>query len=112
MRQQLAKQDSIRLSFVGEFQRFGVKTNYHGYSEKTVLLVNIKNTQHETVCDHLWFNFTKQFQTLGEIQPGQQISFDARVKKYVKGYINYREFIDNSSVDYKLSHPTKVKFVI
>ena len=30
-------------------------------------------------------------------------------KVYVKGYVNNREYIDEREIDYKLSHPTKVK---
>lgn len=37
------------------------------------------------------------------------MQFDARVKEYEKGYVNYRQGIDERTVDYRLSHPTKIK---
>ena len=111
MRKELSKQNNVRSSFIGVFVRFGTKTNYHGFPEKTVLLKDIKDNQNNIVCDHLWFNHTKQFQALGEIQPKTLISFNARVKEYVKGYINRDKFIDDSTIDYKLSHPTQVRKV-
>jgi len=39
------------------------------------------------------------------------IQFDARVKSYIKGYRGYRDDIYDKplSIDYKLSHPTKIK---
>jgi len=112
MRKQLEKQNKVRSSFVGIFVRFGTKTNYHGFPEKTVLLENIRNAENDIVCDHLWFNYTKQFQSLGDIKQGDAIRFDARVVEYKKGYVNHRKFIDEQTIDYKLSHPTKVSVMI
>lgn len=111
MRKQLEKQNNIRLSFIGIFERFGIKTNYHGFPEKTILLKNIKNIKNKIVCDHLWFNHTKQFQSLGDIKQGVAIKFDARIKKYKKGYVNYHKFINEQTFDYKLSHPTKISII-
>lgn len=112
MRKQLEKQNNLRSSFTGVFERFGIKTNYHGFPEKTVLLKNIKNAENKIICDHLWFNYTKRFQALGDIEPGVVIRFDARIKEYAKGYVNHRKFIDEQTFDYKLSHPTKVSVAI
>lgn len=107
-REQLAKQNNVRSSFIGIFERFGTKTNYHGIPEKTVLLKDIRDGNNNIVCDHLWFNYTKQFQSLGDINQGDIVKFDGRVKEYRKGYVNHREFIDEQTTDYKISHPTKV----
>jgi hypothetical protein len=108
MRKELSKIENERSSFIGTFKRYGTKTNYKGFPEKTILLINIKNIEGKVVSDHLWFNFTKQFEKLGELKEGDMVSFDARVKTYIKGYVNFREEIDNRELDYKLSHPTKV----
>lgn len=112
MRIQLAKQNNVRSSFTGIFERFGTKKNYHGFPEKTVLLSDIKDTKNNVVSSHCWFNFTKQFQALGDIKPGAIIEFDARVKKYNKGYVNHHEFVDERTFDFKLSHPTKIRIII
>jgi len=45
----------------------------------------------------------------GELKQGDKVEFHARVKEYVKGYVNYRDDIDESEIDYKLSHPTKIR---
>jgi len=107
MREQLEKQNNVRSTFTGIFERFGTKKNWHGFPEKTVLLKDIKDTDGNVACDHLWFNYTKQFQSIN-LKPSDIIKFDARVKEYEKGYVNYREYIDEREIDYKLSHPTKV----
>jgi len=98
-----------RLQFIGVFRRFGIKTNWHGFPEKTILLNEIKNKEEKIVSDHLWFNYTKGFQKLGELKEGDTIEFHARVRKYAKGYVNNREYIDEREIDYKLSNPTKFK---
>ena len=105
MRDKLSKQEDIRSSFSGTFKRFGTKTNYHGYPEKTVLLINIRDENNKFICDHLWFNYTKQFQNLEDIEENDVVKFDARVKMYEKGHY------DNRTYDYKLSYPTKVSFI-
>lgn len=109
MRKELTKQNNTRSSFTGIFERFGTKINYHGFPEKTVLLKDIRNNKNEIICDHLWFNYTKQFQSLEDIKLGDVVRFDARVKEYIKGYVNYRQFVDERTLDYKLSYPTKLK---
>ncbi len=109
MRKELEKIDGKRLKFAGTFARFGTKTNYHGFSEPTVLLQDVRFADDKLACDHLWFNYTKGFQRLGELNEGDIIEFYARVKDYIKGYVNHREWIDERTVDYKLSYPTRFK---
>ena len=74
----------------------------------TVLLVDVRDSDGNLVTDHLWFNYTKGFESLGDLQEGDVIRFDARVRPYVKGYVNQRAYIDEREVDYKLAYPTKV----
>ncbi len=106
--------DNERHTFVGTFERYGSKKNYHGFPETTILLKNIKmKDTKEIITDHLWFNFTKGFRGLGNMETGELIQFNARVKPYVKGYQGYREEIARGvSVDYKLSHPNKISRII
>ncbi len=71
------------------------------------------------MTDHLWLNYTKGFQALGQLTAGDKIQFEARIKEYWKGYVGNRtdEFGLPLSMshpprkDYKLSHPTKIKRV-
>ena len=111
MRKELAKKEGERKKFSAVFIRFGKKANYHGYAEETILLKNVVALEtNEVVADHVWFGYTKGFQQL-ELSEGTKISFDARVKGYVKGYINTRYNINQRSRDFKLSHPTQIKII-
>jgi len=108
MRSKLKKIENKRKTFIGTFVRFGSKSNYHGFPEPTILLKDIKDNNNRIVCDHIWFNLTKRFQNI-DLKEGDIIEFDARVKEYKKGYVNYRKGIFNQSYNYKLSYPTKIK---
>jgi hypothetical protein len=108
MRKELKKIEEQRELFKGVFSKYGRKTNYKGPSTDTVLLVEIRDGNGAFICDHLWFNLTKGFEKLGTLRQGDIIQFEARVKKYKKGYVNRQAGIDDSKVDYKLSHPTKI----
>ena len=100
--------DEQRGVFTGVFSKYGIKSNYKGPSTDTLLLTNIRDNQSTLITDHLWFNLTKGFEKLGTLRQGDIIQFEARVKKYKKGYVNRQAGIDDSKVDYKLSHPTKI----
>ncbi len=111
MRTLLKENLGERKKFRGTFVKLGKKKNYHGYSEETILLKNIKDTSTgKVVADHLWFAYTKSFQNISLVG-GAQIEFEARIKKYNKGYRNVRYKIDQRRSDYKLSHPTKIAIV-
>jgi len=113
MRKRLKKLKGVRTTFIGTFERYGTKENYHGFDETTVLLKNISDKDDNIVADHLWFNYTKGF---GKIVPnrGDKIQFDARCKKYQKGYNGYdlEKSLDHPiATDYKLSHPTRIELL-
>lgn len=110
MRTKLRKINNIRSKFSGTFVRYGKKT--FGVHETTTLLfhhITALDTGH-FMADHIWFNMTVGFEALGELKPGDVIKFEARVKRYVKGYKGYRDDVEDRpiEVDYKLSFPTKV----
>jgi hypothetical protein len=108
MRKALAEQEGVRKKFRAIFVRTGKKTNFRGYSEETILLKNIIDVENEsTVADHIWFAYSKRFQEVSQT-PGACITFEARIKKYNKGYSNARYKIDHRRIDYKLSNPTKI----
>jgi hypothetical protein len=76
------------------------------------LLKDVKDAATGVIMtDHLWFNLTKGFAALGPLEPGAIVEFDARVKPYQKGCVNWRQGIDERMIDYKLSHPTKIRRV-
>lgn len=108
MRQELKQKDDQRDVFTGVFKKYGVKSSYRGPSSETLLLVEVREADGTLITDHLWFNLTKGFEKLGMLKEGDRVRFEARVKKYKKGYVNRKIGIDQSSFDYKLSHPTKM----
>ena len=111
MRKVLKESLGERRKFSGTFVKLGKKKNYVGYSEDTILIKNIKDLEDgKLVADHLWFSYTKGFQQILLIA-GVHIEFEARIKKYEKGYRNTRYKIDHRTTDYKLSHPTKISLV-
>ena len=109
IRKRLKAQEGERKTFTASFTRFGKKTNYKGYSEMTVLLTDVTDTEtQERVADHLWFSYTQGFEKAG-IKEGNTVQFDARVKEYTKGYVNKQLQINQRKRDYKLSNPTRIK---
>jgi hypothetical protein len=111
MRKELQKQEGQRKQFQAYFVKLGSKRGYHGYSEETILLRQIRDIEsNKIVADHLWFTFSKTFQAV-KLSEGARLEFEARVKVYSKGYVSSRLKIDNRTQDYKLSHPTKVRLV-
>lgn len=113
MRKNLKKMDGERKIFRAIFERYGSKTAYKGPPLRTILLKNIVDLEtNEIVTDHLWFNFTKGFEALGELSPGTRLEFEARVKPYEAGYKgwDWEKSLENPvREDYKLAWPTKIK---
>ena len=99
-----------RHTFVGVFERTGYKTEQdrlgHKHYHPTLLLLDVKTLSGEPVTGHLWFNYTKAFQGLGQLRQGDLIQFDARVDVYYKGY-----HTEQKIRDYKLARPTKIGFL-
>ncbi|MBD2409496.1 hypothetical protein FACHB389_10700 [Nostoc calcicola FACHB-389] len=108
MQKELKDLDDERVRFRAKFEELGCRDNYHGYPETTILLVDIcRLDTMQQVIDHQWFVFGKRFESLN-LQPGDVIEFDALVVPYSKGYVNFREYVDQQKTDYKLSRPTKI----
>lgn len=111
MRKVLAKDEGQRKKFIAVFSRLGKKVNYKGYSEDTILLINITDVEtNQVVTDHLWFSYTKSFEKI-TLSEGARLEFEARVKEYKKGYVNSKYKINQSRKDFKLSHPTKIRII-
>lgn len=109
MRELLQAEKGQRKRFRAIFSRFGKKMNYNGYSEETVLLIDVVDAETEqVVTDHAWFSLTKGFEKLNLVE-GATLEFDARIKEYRKGYVNKKYGMNNSKTDYRLSHPTQIK---
>jgi len=114
LRKDLEKFHEQRKRFTGTFEEFGKKRGWKGRTAITVLLVDIKDSTGKVVTDHLWMNHTKGFQALGDLQEGDVIAFDARVKTYWKGYMGHRDDLEHErpiEQDYKLSHPNNFRII-
>lgn len=111
MRKELKKIEEVRATFTGTFVRTGIKTDF-GHDKPTLLLTDVQDGDGKVVTDHLWFNLGKQFSAL-RLRPGDIVQFDARVKRYTKGYRGHRDDVYDKPVetDYKLSHPTRMRKV-
>src|SRR5258708_7169989 len=109
-RKKLGKQSGKRLRFSAHVERFGEKSAYRGPALKTILLTNVKDSEGNIIADHIWMNVGLTFDW---VDVGQNISFDARVKPYEKGYKGGRDDVYDKPVtwDYKLSHPSKVEII-
>lgn len=101
MRKELGKRYGNRIKVYGTFEKFGKKEGWKGELLTTVLLVGIRDKTGKVLTDHLWFNFTKEFQKIKNLCPGDLIRFEARVDGYMKGY-------KKDQFDYKLSRPSKI----
>lgn len=103
MRTELGKKYGERDFFYGTFEKFGRKSGYKQF-ESTVCLIDIEDQDGNTLTDHLWFNYTKEFESLykaGKLKAGAILEFRARVAGYMKGY-------EKEEFDYKLSFPKKI----
>lgn len=117
MREELAKLYGARRRFQGTVDTFGVKAGWK-HPLTTVLLKNISDCKtHNVVTDHLWFVLYKQLASL-DLRIGDVVSFDARVTKYLKGYLGRRFDGDEDAwsermpqLDYRLSFPTKLALI-
>ena len=112
MRNQFAENQDLRLKFNGTFIRFGMKNNFKGMPTETLLFKDVRSIDESIYEDHIWFNMTKEFGKIeNQLKEGVIVEFEARIKMYIKGYVNKREYIDNREIDYKLSYPTKIKII-
>lgn len=109
MRKELQNIEGVRQRFIATFERYGKKSAYKGPPITTLLFKNIRDVNGAQFSDHVWFTTNKQFEKL-DLQEGDNICFDARVKPYWKGYKGRREddFSKPVTKDYKLSHPTNI----
>ncbi len=104
--------NGIRTTFAATVARFATKPAFRGPAIPTVLLQNVTDRSGTIVTDHLWFTITKRFEDAG-IQIGDRVQFDARVRRYRKGYRGHRDDDDLPvvSIDYRLSHATNIRII-
>lgn len=98
MRRKLRERDHERFRIIAKVERFGTCAGWKGYHQPTILLKDIRDASNgELLTDHMWF---KKGVWSMYIRPGDVISFDARVTKYIKG---------KGRRDFRMERPTKVE---
>ncbi len=109
MRRQLKERVGRRGRFRATFKKFGSARDPHRPWVRTALFINVCDEAGEVVTDHIWFRVGQQFGRLN-LQPGDEIFFVARVKKYRKRNPDAVDEDDPRFVeDYKLSYPSKLQ---
>ena len=101
MRQRLHELDPDRRHrFRAEFVRYGDKPGWKG-ATVTVLVGRVRLVATgNTVAAHLWLNWTKGFEALGDLTHGDRIEFDDRVVRRETGYRG-RDFLRRAENPHK-----------
>ena len=104
VRKKLAERYDKRFKVKAMVDRYGEKPRYKGGRERTILLRDVRDFEtEELLTDHLWLTVGKRIEEC-KLIPNDRISFDARVRCYMKGY-------KKDQYDYKLSYPSKFEII-
>lgn len=98
MREELAKRSGLRGRFTATYTGRRERSSA-GHIVVMCLFVDVRDELGTEVTDHVHFTLGKWNE---DLQPGDTVSFEARVSPYWKGYIHRTR-------DYRLSHPTNVR---
>jgi hypothetical protein len=100
MRKELQPFCDKKLRLQGEVERFGLKKAFRGGDLPTMLLKNVRLSAdgNGITVDHLWVTVGK---TIATLDPGEGdiLAFNAWIRKYEKGYVNNRHWIDETEID-------------
>ena len=108
MRESLKKYKNQRLQFTAMVGRMGKKNGWKGKVDITLLLLDMKLSDGESVTNHIWVNWTKTLQDSG-VKEGDIINFKGTVEAYQKGYFGRRDDVYSPvEWDYKVSRLSNV----
>ena len=110
MRKQLQQINGERITVEATVDCFSIKETRWA-REETICLTHITNQEGKLLTDHLWW---KRGKWAADLNIGDRIRLDARVKPYTKGYqgrLAYETGEAWTATDYRLSHPTNVEVV-
>ncbi len=110
MRTKLRQRLHTRSRYTATFQRHGWRPGPH-VPIATCCFECVTDSDGEIVAGHLWLDAGAGFDAL-DLQPGDVVSFEARVKRYPKGYKGgVNEFVSRADYDYCLSGAVDVRRV-
>lgn len=95
-----------RQTYTGTYVRCGYKTDggyFYELNFYPTLLIKDVECNGIPVTNHLWLDYTKGFRKLGQLKPGDKVSFSAKVGWYEKGYYLHQ------TTDYQLNSLRNVK---
>jgi hypothetical protein len=112
MRKELIELQNQKLKFYGKLQRYGLKNQYIGGQIPTMLLTEIELDIKTAILpslkiDHIWLNVGKTVISK-DVPELSIISFQAWVKPYRKGYINYSEGLTEKQIDIGLNRISQI----
>lgn len=109
MRLALKNRVGIRERYTATVQKFGTRPGSNGQSQLTICFEKVTDDLGESVAEHIWMVYSDPFRAL-QLQPGDVVSFEARVQKYRKGYAGWRDGeLRSFGVDYQLINPSAVR---
>jgi len=86
MRKKLKSFENLTENFTAVFSRFGERTISYKkrlISKQTILLTDIKHIKGDFVADHVWLNFTSDFQNL-DLQKDDIVFLMPRLRNTIK----------------------------
>lgn len=107
LKQWLNKKVQVKQATV---ERYGLKSEFIGGDSVTILLKDILlfDGRKEIIVDHAWMNCGKWFEK-ANLKTGSKVSMNCHVKEYEKGYVNFREFIDERVIDIGVQRASKIQ---
>ena len=117
MKYQLKKiKNKGRQCFEATIDRIGSKTNFHGFPEETLLLLDVNIKYTGEIIDHVWIGKTKNTEPLFDIAKSMtdkiKVSFYRKILEYRKcGQIYDGLKLVGEEIDYKIGYITNVEFL-
>ncbi len=97
--------------FIAVFEEYGIFIG-KDIVGRTIRLSSLSDSSGRELATHVWINYTGGFDVAGEFEKGDIVTFEARIRGYMKGYC--WEEIDkrlqsSPSMDYFLAFPRNVQ---
>lgn len=105
-RQLLENRVGKRDMYTGIFVKKSARPDKKGFLQ-TLLLEDLRDSQGECICSHMWFTMTKGF-LLAQMVHGDKIQFVGKVEEYERNHFSQNPSVPNGSIDYRLTGLTHI----